>query len=86
MIILGAGCQKETTSTSYYNSSYTGSSYSDSSSNSSYDEEERVAPENPYDEGSGHSAGYEWAEETGGDCNGNSASFNEGCEEFYNQQ
>lgn len=41
---------------------------------------------NPYDEGTGHDAGYKWAERTGGDCNGNSASFNEGCEEYYQQQ
>ena len=41
--------------------------------------------ENPYSEGTGHYAGYEWAERTGGSCNGNSTSFNEGCEEFYLQ-
>lgn len=41
---------------------------------------------NPYDEGTGHDAGYKWAERTGGDCNGNSASFNEGCEEYHQQQ
>ena len=40
---------------------------------------------NPYDEGTGHYAGYEWAERTGEDCNGNSDSFNEGCEEYYRQ-
>jgi len=40
---------------------------------------------NPYDEGSGHYAGYEWAAETGGGCSGNSESFNEGCEEYYRQ-
>ena len=40
---------------------------------------------NPYSSGSGHFAGYEWAERTGGDCSGNSASFNEGCEEYYRQ-
>lgn len=42
-------------------------------------------PENPYDEGSGHYAGFNWAMETGGGCDGNSESFNEGCEEYYNQ-
>jgi hypothetical protein len=42
-------------------------------------------PENPYSPGSGHSAGYDWAERTGGDCSGNSNSFNEGCEEYYSQ-
>lgn len=43
-------------------------------------------PENPYDEGTGHYAGFKWAEENGGDCNGNSNSFNEGCEEYYSQE
>jgi hypothetical protein len=41
--------------------------------------------ENPYSNGTGHYAGYEWAENNGGSCNGNSESFNEGCEE-YNRQ
>lgn len=40
---------------------------------------------NPYDEGTGHDAGYKWAEENGGDCDGNSQSFNEGCEEYQRQ-
>jgi len=40
---------------------------------------------NPYANDSGHGAGYDWAERTGGSCNGNSASFNEGCEAFYEQ-
>ncbi len=40
---------------------------------------------NPYSDGTGHAAGYKWAERTGGDCNGNSTSFNEGCEEYYKQ-
>tara|TARA_Y100000310_G_C20089211_1_gene537450 strand:- start:92 stop:331 length:240 start_codon:yes stop_codon:yes gene_type:complete len=40
---------------------------------------------NPYSDGTGHYAGYEWAERTGGSCNGNSRSFNEGCEEYYRQ-
>ena len=40
---------------------------------------------NPYSSGSGHYAGYEWAERTGGSCSGYSQSFNEGCEEYYNQ-
>ena len=44
-------------------------------------------PENPYDEGSGHYAGYEWAERTGsGTCGGNSQSFIEGCEEYQRQE
>ena len=43
-----------------------------------------VEPENPYSEG-GHFAGFNWARETGGNCDGNSESFNEGCEEYYRQ-
>lgn len=43
--------------------------------------------ENPYDDGSGHSAGYEWAEENDVDsCGGNSDSFIEGCEEYLEQK
>lgn len=43
--------------------------------------------ENPYDEGSGHYAGYEWAERNGsGDCNSSSSSFKEGCEEYERQE
>lgn len=48
-------------------------------------EKKCVAPQNSYDEGSGHYAGYEWAVENGGTCEGNSDSFNEGCEEYYDQ-
>jgi hypothetical protein len=45
-----------------------------------------LEPSNPYDDDSGHSAGYAWSEERGGaSCNGNSDSFNEGCEEFNRQ-
>jgi hypothetical protein len=44
-----------------------------------------IEPQNPYDEDSGHYAGYEWAMENGGGCSGNSESFNEGCEEYYRQ-
>lgn len=44
-------------------------------------------PENPYDEGSGHYAGYEWAQSSGsGTCGGKSQSFIEGCEEYENQE
>jgi len=46
-----------------------------------------VEPENRYTPGSGHYAGYEWAEHNGGgDCNGRSQSFNEGCEEYEQQE
>lgn len=52
-------------------------------SDSTYKEE----PENPYGSGSGHSAGYEWAEENNvSSCGGNSDSFIEGCEEYLSQQ
>jgi hypothetical protein len=43
-------------------------------------------PENPYSPGTGHYAGYEWAEEHGGNCNGRSQSFNEGCEDYEEQE
>ncbi len=44
-------------------------------------------PSNPYTEGTGHYAGYEWAEKNGsGDCNTSSPSFNEGCEEYESQE
>jgi len=53
-------------------------------STSTYQAEEQEI-ENPYSVGTGHYAGYEWAERTGGACDGNSQSFNEGCEEYYRQ-
>jgi hypothetical protein len=44
-------------------------------------------PSNPYTEGTGHYAGYEWAEQKGtGTCDGKSQSFNEGCEEYEQQE
>ena len=43
-------------------------------------------PENPYDEGTGHYAGYEWAEKNSGTCGGSSQSFTEGCEEYEHQE
>lgn len=56
--------------------------YSTSTSDSKYCEE----PENPYDEGTGHYAGFEWAQEKDVDsCGGNSDSFIEGCEEYLSQ-
>ncbi len=68
---------------STYNSASVYSSYNDDTEDSEYYEE----PENPYNEGSGHSAGYEWAEENDvGSCGGNSDSFIEGCEEYLLQQ
>jgi hypothetical protein len=47
---------------------------------------ECTEPENPYPEGSGHHAGYEWAENNSGTCGGSSESFKEGCEEHEHQE
>ena len=68
-------------------SNYSGYS-SNNYSNYNNDEEDYIPEsENPYDDGSGHSAGYEWAEENDVDsCGGNSNSFIEGCEEYLQQQ
>ncbi len=44
-----------------------------------------ILPQNPYNDGGGHDAGFNWAMENGSICNGNSASFNEGCVEYYDQ-
>ena len=44
-------------------------------------------PQNPYAAGSGHYAGYEWAETNApGTCGGRSESFIEGCEEYQQQE
>jgi hypothetical protein len=47
--------------------------------------EDCMSPHNPYNDGGGHDAGFKWATENGGNCNGNSDSFNEGCAEFVRQ-
>ena len=48
---------------------------------------ECTEPENPYDDGTGHYAGFEWAQENNaGSCGGNSDSFIEGCEEYQTQE
>ena len=44
-----------------------------------------VEPQNPYNESSGHYAGFNWAMENNWDCDGNSESFNEGCQEYFQQ-
>jgi hypothetical protein len=44
-----------------------------------------LAPNNPYDEGTGHYAGFEWGLE-GNYCDGNSDSFIEGCQGYETQQ
>lgn len=46
--------------------------------------EDCQSPSDPYDEGSGHYAGFEWGAE-GNDCGGNSDSFIEGCQEYERQ-
>jgi hypothetical protein len=44
-------------------------------------------PENPYAEGTGHYAGYEWAEQKNpATCGGSSQSFIEGCDEYQSQE
>ena len=60
---------------------------SSQNSEESYTDEDgnKIEIGNPYSPGTGHYAGYEWAERTGGSCSGNSESFNEGCEEYYRQ-
>lgn len=69
------GC---TTSTiSQYESENTGEEVADCSS---------LEPYNPYSSGTGHYAGYEWAEKKDVlSCGGNSQSFIEGCEEYLSQ-
>ena len=73
--MLIAGCKSSPPSGSYDSGGKAGSSAN------------CAEPENPYDEGSGHYAGFEWAQENDpGFCDGNSQSFTEGCEEFQRQQ
>ena len=44
-------------------------------------------PENPYTDGTGHYAEYDWAEENSPmACGGSSQSFVEGCEEYQHQE
>ena len=60
----------------------------DNSSSSSFSNKEdcsSLEPSNPYDEGSGHYAGFEWGE-NGNSCGGNSDSFIEGCEDYEGQE
>jgi hypothetical protein len=67
-------------------------SSSSSASSTSSDDDDKTAtnctePENPYDEGTGHYAGFEWAEEHNpASCGGSSQSFIEGCEEYQEQE
>lgn len=61
------------------------SSCNNNSSNNITTETACTEPLNPYTEGTGHYAGFNWAQTNQEDCDGNSESFNEGCEEYYNQ-
>lgn len=71
--------QNSNTYESVWSSSY------DNYNNSSSTRDECEELENPYDEYNEewHYAGFERVERTGGSCNGNSDSFNEGCETYY---
>ena len=63
------------------------SSNSSESSRQGPSAKECTEPENPYDEGSGHFAGFDWAQNNGsGTCDGHSQSFDEGCEEYERQK
>lgn len=44
-----------------------------------------LEPSNPYEEGSGHFAGFEWGA-SGKGCGGNSESFIDGCVEYQQQE
>lgn len=84
IIFLMAGCSSSaSTPTSSSNLNSSNSIYQSSQQEDNYQEEPEVG--NPYDEDTGHSAGYNWAEETGGDCSTGNQSFDEGCEEYNNQ-
>lgn len=72
LAILFCGCEK-------------GSSSSDSGTVTSKNIQACIQPHNPYNDGGGHDAGFNWAMENGGSCDGNSDSFNEGCEEYHRQ-
>ena len=75
LLLFGAGCQ--TSSINPYRSETQGVKIIDCSN---------LEPENPYSEGSGHYAGFEWAERKEPSyCTGNSNSFIEGCEEYQSQ-
>ncbi len=77
---LNSSDESQINNTVNYSSGY--SNYSRSSENN-----DAVEPENPYSSGTGHSAGYEWAQENNvSSCGGNSNSFIEGCEEYLAQQ
>jgi hypothetical protein len=71
LVALGLGCSKDSTT------------FKQGSAET--EKQQCVQPQNPYNDGGGHDAGFNWAAENGGGCNGNSDSFNEGCEEYHRQ-
>ena len=73
MVVFVSACARDT-------SSYATGSYAGNGSMPC------IEPENPYNDEGGHDAGYKWAEENGESCEGNSESFNEGCEEYNRQR
>ena len=63
-----------------------GCSSEDKSSNNFVPKKECYEPKNPYSSGSGHDAGFKWAEKNNpNSCSGNSDSFIDGCNEYLNQ-
>jgi hypothetical protein len=59
----------------------------DSHSNNTESAGTCAEPANPYEEGTGHYAGFEWAEENNpAACGDSSESFIEGCEEYERQE
>ena len=75
--VLGTGCLLSSCSNA--------KQANDSESPSSKKDCSSLEPQNPYDEGSGHYAGFKWGED-GKSCGGNSPSFIEGCEEYEAQE
>lgn len=69
----------------FNNKSESNYDYIKTSSYGSYKNKECNPPENPYSDGSGHYAGFQWGE-NGNSCGGNSNSFIEGCEEYEIQE
>jgi hypothetical protein len=60
---------------------------SNSDTGISYSKKNCSEPSNPYGDGGGHDAGFNWAEEKGvSSCGGKSQSFIDGCEEYLRQE
>lgn len=81
LTLIGGGCStsgtEQKSSFNSYTSEVTGASVRDCS---------LLYPDNPYSSGSGHYAGFEWAERKDvSSCGGNSRSFIEGCEDYVEQ-